>query len=75
MKLRPWIIIDTSVNPAVFRCTRCGAKRPMHLPAAITDWIKQGEAFTESHKFCKEDLKCLKSTSDTKKHRATFTGS
>jgi len=29
------LIIDASCQPAVFRCTRCGARQPVKFPMAI----------------------------------------
>ena len=35
------------------RCKHCGAMEQMRVPAPLTDWIKQGEAFIGRHKDCK----------------------
>jgi len=47
------IILDYSKQPSEYVCERCGARRQVNLPAAIDDFVKQGEAFAESHKYCK----------------------
>lgn len=54
MKIPDWIVIDTSKGDGEFLCKRCGDHRKPHLPAAIMDFIKQSEAFTESHKYCEK---------------------
>jgi hypothetical protein len=33
-------------------CDRCGATRPLHLPAAFDDAIMQGRAFSLAHERC-----------------------
>jgi len=53
-KIPKWIALKYDESPNQLWCRRCGEKREMHLPASIDDAIKQGEAFAESHKFCKE---------------------
>ena len=47
------IMLDYSKQPPESVCKNCGARRQVHLPAAIDDFIKQCEAFCESHKDCK----------------------
>jgi len=47
------IVLDYSKQPHSYVCKNCGARRQIHLPAAIDDFVKQGEAFSESHKYCK----------------------
>ena len=47
------IILDYNKQPSEFVCENCGARRTVFLPAATEDILKQGEAFSESHKFCK----------------------
>ena len=54
IKIHNWVIIKYGEHPPVFECVRCGVKREVHLPAAVDDFIKQGQALAESHKFCKE---------------------
>jgi hypothetical protein len=53
-KIPNWVLLKYDIQPPVFMCERCGAKREAHLPAAIDDFVKQGKAFAESHKYCKE---------------------
>uniref|UniRef100_A0A6M3IM62 Uncharacterized protein n=1 Tax=viral metagenome TaxID=1070528 RepID=A0A6M3IM62_9ZZZZ len=53
-KIPDWIKLKYDVQPPVFECERCGVTRELHLPAAIDDALKQGQAFAESHKFCQE---------------------
>jgi len=53
-KIPEWILIKYDVKPPLFSCSRCGATRELHLPAAIDDFAKQSEAFAESHRNCKE---------------------
>jgi len=52
-KMPEHIILDYSKSPNEFVCTICGERRPAYLPAAISDFAKQVEAFAESHKYCK----------------------
>ena len=62
-KIPGWIVLNYNKQPAEFVCKRCeessdserkgNARRPVHLPAVIEDFGKQGEAFAESHRFCK----------------------
>ena len=47
------IILDYTNDPSEFVCVNCGAKRQLHLPAAINDVVRQAEAFVETHKHCK----------------------
>ena len=54
-KLPKWIDLRYDTHPPYFKCNRCGVERIACLPAAIDDFLKQGEAFAEGHKFCKED--------------------
>lgn len=54
VKIPKWIILKYDVQPPEFTCLNCGEKRIAHLPASITDFVKQGEAFAYSHKFCKK---------------------
>jgi len=49
-----WIKIKYFCKPPLFVCDRCGATRELHLPDSIDGAIKQGEAFTASHKYCRE---------------------
>jgi len=51
------IYVDYSVQPARLWCKHCGEHRALQLPATIEDAIKQGEAFAESHKYCKNERK------------------
>jgi len=54
MKRYPkYIVLDYSKQPPEFVCEKCGEKRELHLPAAIDDVVKQGEAFAISHQYCK----------------------
>jgi len=53
-KIPNWIFLEAKIQPPRFKCDRCGAGREVHLPAPIEDFKKQGQAFTESHKYCKE---------------------
>ena len=53
-KIPKWIIFKFDIKPNVFMCDRCGATREAHLPAAVSDFTRQAEAFSESHKYCKE---------------------
>jgi len=53
-KIPEWIIVKYNVRPQIFYCSRCGGSRELHLPAPIDDFVKQAEAFAESHKYCKE---------------------
>lgn len=53
-KIPKWIFIKYDRKPNCFYCERCGATRESHLPAPIDDVAKQAEAFSESHKFCKD---------------------
>jgi hypothetical protein len=46
------IILDYSKQPSEYVCEKCGARRQVHLPATVDDFVKQGEAFAESHKYC-----------------------
>ena len=52
-KIPKYIILDYSKQPSEFVCENCGERRQIHLPAVIDDVVKQGEAFAESHKYCK----------------------
>lgn len=49
-RMPDWIMAGSNA----FHCARCGATRPMHLPAAIPDWILQTEAFAASHTTCQQ---------------------
>lgn len=53
-KIPEWIILKYDVTPNQYVCQRCGARREVYLPATIDDFVKQGEAFAESHKHCKD---------------------
>jgi len=53
-KLPTWIVLKGNIPPQ-FKCERCGDTRPVYLPAAIDDVLKQGQAFAESHKYCKKE--------------------
>ena len=55
-KLPDWIVLhlEPSPKPPTFKCNRCGATRSVHLPASTGDFIKQGEAFADSHKECRK---------------------
>jgi hypothetical protein len=61
MKIPPHIMLDYSVKPNEYVCEHCGKRRPVHLPAPIDDFLKQGEAFAISHKRCKP---CAKETTE-----------
>ena len=52
-KIPKHIILDYNKQPPEFLCVNCGGRRQLHLPVPIDDFIKQGEAFAESHKYCK----------------------
>lgn len=54
MRIPKHIILDYSKQPNELKCIFCGKTRVVHLPAPIDDFVKQGEAFAESHKYCKE---------------------
>jgi hypothetical protein len=47
------IVLDYSKDLNELVCKNCGDRRPLYLPASINDVVKQGEAFAESHKYCK----------------------
>lgn len=49
-----WIRIGPFADVTEFICERCGIKRPVHIPCSIGDFLKQSEAFNESHKFCQK---------------------
>jgi hypothetical protein len=51
-RMPDWIVVKYDVFP-VFLCERCGETCPVHLPAAVDDFLMQGKAFSESHRFCK----------------------
>jgi len=53
-KIKPWITLKFDVIPNLMVCDRCGSTRELHLPAAIDNVTRQMEAFSESHKSCKE---------------------
>nr|MBC8360908.1 hypothetical protein [Candidatus Desulfatibia profunda] len=53
-KIPKWITLKYDITPNVFECERCGEKREVYLPAAIDDFVLQGQAFAETHKYCKE---------------------
>jgi hypothetical protein len=53
-KIPAWINVKCDVQPPLLKCERCGETRDIHIPAAMDDFIKQGEAFSESHKYCKK---------------------
>ncbi|HEX9970642.1 MAG TPA: hypothetical protein VGD14_01090 [bacterium] len=50
-----WIKIKYFCKPPLFVCDRCGDTRELHLPDSIDGAVKQGEAFTETHKYCREN--------------------
>ena len=52
-KIPKHIILDYHKQPPEYVCKNCGDRRQLHLPAEISDFIKQGEAFAESHRYCK----------------------
>jgi hypothetical protein len=52
-KITKHIKLDYSKRPNEFFCENCGGRRELHLPALIDDVVKQGEAFAESHRYCK----------------------
>jgi hypothetical protein len=52
-KIPEHIVLDYSKQPPEMVCVNCGSRRPWHLPAPISDVIKQGKVFAESHKYCK----------------------
>ena len=47
-----WTVLDYASQPPKFKCLRCGETREAHIPASITGFVKQGEAFMEDHKNC-----------------------
>jgi hypothetical protein len=55
-KIPKWIFIKYDVKPPLFICSMCGEPRELHLPAPISDVLKQAEAFAESHMNCKTRL-------------------
>jgi hypothetical protein len=52
-KIPDWIVIDTTKKEGDFLCKRCLEIRVPIIPCAIDDFVKQAEAFAETHKFCK----------------------
>ena len=59
-KIPRWIFLKYDQDPNYFLCKCCGGTRPVHLPAAIDDVVKQSEAFAESHKYCNKEKKCMR---------------
>jgi len=57
MKIPKFIFLKYNDGPPYFLCVNCGKTRPAHLPSATRDFIKQAEAFSESHKYCKPEAK------------------
>lgn len=55
-KIPEHIFLDYSKQPPEYLCANCGGRRTLHIPASIADFIKQGEAFAESHRYCKEKM-------------------
>jgi len=51
-KIPRWIFLNYKKQPPVMVCKCCGESRTVHLPAAVDDFLKQSEAFAESHKNC-----------------------
>jgi len=51
-KIPRWIFLNYEKQPPVMVCKCCGESREIHLTAAANDFIKQAEAFAESHKYC-----------------------
>ena len=50
MKRTPcWVVLRYTGKPT-WVCNRCKVERPAFMPASTRDVIKQGEAFSESHK-------------------------
>ena len=47
------IILDYSKQPSEYVCDNCGARRQVHLPAPVDDFVQQGKAFAVSHRYCK----------------------
>jgi hypothetical protein len=43
------LIIDASRQPAVFRCTRCGACQPVKFPMAINRLAELERQFRREH--------------------------
>lgn len=52
VKIVKWIILNYEKQPPEFICQHCGEGRIAHIPAVMSDFIKQGEAFSASHRFC-----------------------
>ena len=51
-KILDWIILEDNVQPPTMKCLRCGATRELHIPATITDVLKQAAGFADTHRFC-----------------------
>ena len=54
-KIPDYIILKYDQEPQIMACNKCGGYRKVHLPAAVDDFIKQAEAFAESHKWCTKE--------------------
>ena len=48
-----WCIIDDSVQPAVFRCLRCGEIEEVSYPISINDYVIKSKKFCKKHNRCK----------------------
>lgn len=49
-----WVVIDASVQPARFRCTRCGTEYAPTFPVEIGMFAAMGKAFLSDHSRCEE---------------------
>lgn len=54
MNERPWIIVDTTIDPPVGRCERCKETLEFKMPAPLDVFIKRMRAFGMMHEDCKQ---------------------
>lgn len=54
-----WVVMDTTKQPYILRCTRCGATAqsptsPIGCDCRVSDAVSMMYAFVENHKKCIE---------------------
>jgi len=46
-------VLDYSRQPNRFQCLHCGAEQPVGLPMAISQLVKQSDAWIAEHRRCR----------------------
>ncbi len=46
------VVLDLGSKPPLVVCRRCGEKKPMPLPMALSKMTEESSKFTEAHRKC-----------------------